>query len=114
MNTNYDYFEFADIAVTVIDKDGRIMDMNEMAKKTYVRPGGSSLIGDNALDYHPAPAKSILEDMLANPRTNIYTLEKDGTKKLIFQCPWYYEDRRYAGYIEVAIVLPGVILNRVK
>ena len=51
--------------------------------------------------------------MLKNPRTNIYTVEKEGLKKLIFQTPWYDEDE-YAGFMELSIVLPENIPNRVR
>ena len=51
--------------------------------------------------------------MLANPRTNIYTVEKEGLKKMIVQTPWYDGDA-YAGYMELSIVLPKEIPNRVR
>ena len=40
-----DYFEDADVAVTVCAKDGTILDMNAKSKKTFLKPGlpGASL-----------------------------------------------------------------------
>ena len=108
-----DYFEGADIAVTVCAKDGTILDMNVKSRKTFLNPGREDLIGQNVLDCHPEPARSMLSDMLANPRTNIYTVEKEGLKKLIFQTPWYDGDE-YAGFMELSIVLPENIPNRVR
>ena len=75
-----DYFEGADVAVTICAKDGTILDMNQKSKKTFLKPGREELIGHNVLDCHPDPTRSMLEDMLHNPRTNVYTVEKEGDK----------------------------------
>ena len=98
-----DYFEGADVAVTICAKDGTILDMNQKSRRTFLKPGREEIIGQNVLDCHPEPARSMLADMLENPRTNVYTVEKEGVKKLIFQCPWYDEDE-YAGYMELSMV----------
>lgn len=107
-----DYFEGVDVAVTICAKDGTILDMNGKSRKTFLKDG-ESIIGQNVLDCHPEPARSMLADMLANPRNNVYTVEKEGVKKLIFQTPWYDGDE-YAGFMELSMVLPEVIPNRVR
>ena len=109
----HDYFEGADVAVTICAKDGTILDMNAKSKKTFLKPGMPEIIGQNVLDCHPEPARSLLADMLENPRTNVYTVEKEGVKKLIFQTPWY-DDGEYAGFMELSMVLPDVIPNKVR
>ena len=98
-----DYFEGADVAVTICAKDGTILDMNAKSKKTFLKPGMPEIIGQNVLDCHP----------LENPRTNVYTVEKEGVKKLIFQTPWYDGDE-YAGFMELSMVLPEVVPNRIR
>ena len=108
-----DYFEGADVAVTACAKDGTILDMNRKSKKTFLKPGMPDIIGNNVLDCHPEPARSLLADMLENPRTNVYTVEKEGVKKLIFQCPWY-DGEEYAGFMELSMVLPENIPNRIR
>ena len=108
-----DYFEGADVAVTVCAKDGTILDMNRKSKKTFLKPGMPDIIGNNVLDCHPEPARSLLADMLENPRTNVYTVAKEGVKKLIFQCPWY-DGEEYAGFMELSMVLPENIPNRIR
>lgn len=108
-----DYFEKADVAVTVCAKDGTILDMNEKSRKTFLKPGREQLIGKNVLDCHPEPARSLLSDMLENPRTNVYTIEKEGLRKLIFQCPWYEGDE-YAGFMELSMVVPENIPHRIR
>lgn len=107
-----DYFEDADVAVTVCAKDGTILDMNAKSRKTFLKPG-ETLIGDNVLDCHPEPARTMLAGMLEKPRTNVYTVEKNGVKKLIFQTPWY-DEGTYAGFMELSMVLPEVIPHRVR
>ena len=113
LNMKRDYFEGADVAVTICAKDGTILDMNAKSRKTFIKPGMPEIIGQNVLDCHPEPARSLLADMLKIPRTNVYTVEKEGVKKLIFQTPWY-DEGEYAGFMELSIVLPEVIPNRVR
>ena len=86
-----DYFKEVNLAVTICDKEGKILEMNDKSRKTFLKPGQEDLIGKNVLDCHPEPAHSLLADMLQNPRTNVYTIEKKGVKKLIYQTPWYVE-----------------------
>lgn len=69
-----DYFEGADIAVTICAKDGTILDMNRKSGKTFLKPG---------------------------------------REEFIFQTPWYDGDE-YAGFMELSIVLPENIPNRVR
>jgi hypothetical protein len=112
-NMKRDYFEGADVAVTICAKDGTIMDMNGKSRKTFLKPGQDEIIGKNVLDCHPEPARSMLADMLENPRTNVYTVEKEGLKKLIFQTPWL-DGGEYAGFMDLSMVLPENIPNRVR
>ncbi|MBR4805736.1 MAG: PAS domain-containing protein, partial [Bacteroidales bacterium] len=46
-----DYFEGADVAVTICDKNGKILDMNKKSRKTFLKPG-EDIIGKNVLDCH--------------------------------------------------------------
>ena len=108
-----DYFEGADVAVTICAKDGTILDMNEKSRKTFLKPGMPEILGQNVLDCHPEPARSQLANMLENQLTNVYTVEKEGVKKLIFQTPWY-DEGGYAGFMELSIVLPKDLPNKVR
>jgi len=42
---------------------------------------------------------------MAKQQANIYTIEKHAKKKLIYQTPWY-RDGKYAGFIELSLVIP--------
>ncbi len=92
-------------AITVCDRDGIILEMNDRSAQTFEAEGGRSLVGSNLLDCHPAAARAQLERMLKAGQANIYTIEKKGVKKLIYQTPWY-RDGQYAGFIELAIEIP--------
>jgi transcriptional regulator with PAS, ATPase and Fis domain len=100
-------------AVTVCDTQGTIIEMNAQAIKNFADDGGANLIGRNVLDCHPDPARTKLKDIMENQKTNVYTIEKDGIKKLIYQVPWS-KDGRYAGVIEISIEIPRTIPHFVR
>ena len=92
-------------AVTVCDEEGVILEMNDKAAKTFEKDGGRKLIGSNMLDCHPEPARAKTERLLAVREKNVYTIEKNGVKKLIYQSPWY-RDGNYAGFVELSLEIP--------
>lgn len=93
------------IAVTVCDKDGIILEMNDKSAKTFESDGGYALVGTNVLDCHPARARAIFEQMMAEQKRNVYTIEKNSVKKLIYQTPWY-QNGAYAGFVELSLEIP--------
>jgi transcriptional regulator with PAS, ATPase and Fis domain len=97
--------EFAG-AITVCDSDGVILEMNDKAAQIFEEQGGAALIGTNMLDCHPEPARTKTRELLDSRRTNVYTIEKRGQKKLIYQAPWY-QGGQYRGFIELSLELPG-------
>jgi hypothetical protein len=92
-------------AIIVCDCKGVILAMNDRAAKPSEGDGGYSLIGKNLLDCHPEPARSKVEKLLDTSEKNIYTIEKNGVKKLIYQCPWF-EEGQYAGLVELSFEIP--------
>jgi PAS domain-containing protein len=92
-------------AVTVTDADGVILEMNEAAARAFADDGGLALIGTNVLDCHPEPSRAKLEGMLKSGQANVYTIEKGGRKKLIYQAPWTRAGR-YAGFVELEVEIP--------
>lgn len=107
------YFEELNVAVTVCDREGKIIDMNEKSRKTFLKPGREELIGKNVLDCHPEPARTLLNGMLQNPQTHAYTIEKNGVKKLIYQTPWY-ENGEYQGLMELSMEIPFEMKHMVR
>ncbi|MCX6112175.1 MAG: diguanylate cyclase [Proteobacteria bacterium] len=93
------------VAITVSDENGKILEMNDKSCKTFEKDGGNKLIGTNILDCHPEPARTKVQDLLKNPRVNCYTIEKNGVKKLIYQAPWFENDK-FKGYVEMSMEIP--------
>jgi transcriptional regulator with PAS, ATPase and Fis domain len=92
-------------AVTVSDPEGILLEMNDKAAKSMAKDGGYELIGKNMLDCHPDPARGKLERLMESRKVNVYTIEKNGIKKLIYQSPWF-KDGRYAGFVELSLEIP--------
>ena len=99
-------------SVTVCDAEGVILWMND-ASVAFAGYRGRDLIGTNLLDCHPEPSRSKLREMLATRRANVYTIEKAGVRKLIYQTPWSVGGQ-YRGLVEVALVLPETIPHFVR
>ena len=92
-------------AVTVCDLDGIILEMNDKAVKSFEAEGGEKLIGTNLLDCHPEPARTQVQRLLETHQPNIYTIEKKGVKKLIYQSPWY-QAGQCCGLVELSLEIP--------
>ena len=93
------------VAMTVCDAEGRIVAMNDRSLEVFAADGGAKLIGTDILDCHPEPSRSKLKGMMDERRTNVYTIQKNGKKKLIFQAPWSVKGT-YAGFVELSIEIP--------
>ncbi len=100
-----DWIEKFPGAITICNTDGIILEMNDEAMNTFKEYGGDKLIGSNVLDCHPEPAKTKLKELIQSQKKNIYTIEKNGTKKLIYQSPWY-KDGKHAGIVELSLEIP--------
>jgi hypothetical protein len=92
-------------SITVCDPQGVILYMNAKSAATFAADGGFDLIGSNLLDCHPGLSREKLEQMLANHQKNVYTIEKKGIKKLIYQTPWF-EGSEYRGFVELSLEIP--------
>lgn len=103
------FLQESSIAITVCDREGTIIYLNNQAVKIWEKDGGQDLIGKSIFDCHPEPAKIKLKELLRNPVTNCYTVEKvvDGIKikKLIRQMPWI-QDGECLWLIELSFEIP--------
>jgi predicted RNA methylase len=100
-------------AITVCDKDGIILDMNDKACATFASNGGASLIGTSLFECHNPNSISIIKDMLATGKNNVYTIEKNGVRKLIYQQPWY-DGGEIGGLVEISLELPAEMPHHVR
>lgn len=93
-------------AFTYCDADGIIQHMNAVSLKTFSSlEDGDSLVGTNVLDCHPEPARSKLLDLLEDPRLNVYTIEKNGRRKIIYQAPVMIAGQ-FSGIVEISLPIP--------
>lgn len=90
-------------AVTVCDKEGVILYMNEKARQTFASHG--NLIGANLMGCHSERSREIIAHMLATGESNSYTISKGGMRKMIYQTPWRREGA-VAGLVEISMVIP--------
>ncbi len=78
-----DWAKEQNCSITVCDKDGIIVYMNDRAVEQYKKHG--NLVGKNLFDCHNEHAMGIIRKLLAEGGTNSYTIEKNGVHKMIFQ-----------------------------
>jgi hypothetical protein len=58
--------------------------------------------------HHQPAAQEKLRSLYQNPEPNVYTTEKNGQKKLIYQTP-VYEDGVLIGVVELSLPLPAEV-----
>ncbi len=92
-------------AITVSNADGIIIYMNEKSGKTFEKWGGLELIGKSMYNCHSPKSDETIKRMLDKGDTNVYTIEKAGIKKMIYQTPWY-KDGKVAGLVEISLEIP--------
>ena len=103
---NTDWLNGIPVAITVSDCAGNILEMNDASAKVFEKYGGRKLIGDKLGSYHNQHSIAIMQRLLAESEsTNVYSIEKNGQKKMIFQTSWQ-QDGKIAGLIEFSFVIP--------
>jgi hypothetical protein len=100
-------------AITIADTDGVIVALNRRASEVFAKDGGTALVGKNLFDCHPDHANDTIRRLLAERSSNVYTVEKHGQRKLIYQAPWF-RDGRFAGLLELTLDLPPAMRNIVR
>jgi hypothetical protein len=103
----------APFAITVCDKEGKILEMNDKSDATFAKYGGAKLLGHNLFECHPGEAGVKLATLLKSGSTNCYTIEKAGVRKMIYQSPWF-QSGEYMGFIELSLELPDEVPNFVR
>jgi transcriptional regulator with PAS, ATPase and Fis domain len=92
--------------VIVSNAEGKIIYMNEKAISNYAKEGGKSLIGSNLMDCHKESSRQKLLEIMTTRKNNVYTIEKKGKKKIIYQSPWFI-DGELRGIIEFSLEIPS-------
>jgi len=108
-----EWFDELPCSVTVCDADYTALYLNERSAEVNAKDGGKALVGRNLMDCHPPEAQEKLRRVLASGRPNIYTIERNGVRKMIFQAHWK-KDGRVGGLVEITFELPAEIPHFVR
>ena len=93
-------------AVTLSDLDHRIVYLNDKAAATWADKGGKALLGTDLHACHNERSREIIDRLLAEGGTNVYTIEKQGQKKIIYQSTWKDAEGKLAGLVELSLPIP--------
>jgi len=111
--SSLEWFEELPCSVTVCDDKFTILYLNARSAEVNANDGGKALIGKNLLDCHPPEAKEKLRKVWASGRPNVYTVEKNGVRKMVYQAHWKRQGRP-VGLVEVTFELPAEIPHFVR
>lgn len=92
-------------SIVVTDEAGIVISMNRRACETFADEGGASLVGHDVRACHGDISRRIVEELYETHRVNAYTIERNGVRKLIYQCPWYRKGA-FAGFVELSLPVP--------
>jgi sensor histidine kinase regulating citrate/malate metabolism len=101
-------FSSIDAALTICDANLVVLYMNDKSAGTFASQGGSSLVGSNLEACHKPESVAAMRRILASGEPNVYTVSKQGKRKLIWQGIWKSGDE-IGGLMEISIPLPDDI-----
>lgn len=104
--TKPDWMEEFPGAITVTDIEGKIIFLNRQATLVFGQQGGSSLLGQNIKDCHRPESWEKIRQILETGKPNVYTIEKQGQKKIIYQAAWT-SGGEIRGLVEISLEIPG-------
>jgi len=99
------YFNEIPVAITVSDIEGNIVYMNEKSATVFEKYGGKALLNSSLYNCHNSISQESIKQMMKGNKTNAYTIEKNGVKKMIFQTPWC-ENNKVCGMVEFSFEIP--------
>jgi transcriptional regulator with PAS, ATPase and Fis domain len=108
-----EWIEKLDGNVIVCDASGTIIYMNEKAIASYEKDGGRELIGRDLLECHSESSRKKIMEIMASGRKNVYTIEKQGKKKIIYQSPWFVGGN-FRGIIELSLEIPSEMPHYIR
>lgn len=106
--TEYDWSEELDCAVTLCDREGTVLYQNTRSRTVNGDVRGRSLI-----PCHNDRSRAIIARMLAEGGTNVYTIEKRGVHKLIYQTVWRHEGE-VCGLVEFSLEIPAEMPHYIR
>jgi transcriptional regulator with PAS, ATPase and Fis domain len=110
ISPNLDLFRSFPAAATVCDPEGILIYMNAAAELLFAKDGGRALLGTNLYDCHSPESQEKIRALMRGRASNVYTVEKHGEKRLVYQAPWY-RDGEFAGLVEISFEIPPILTN---
>lgn len=119
-----DWAKGVSFAVTVCDREGFIIYMNDKSKATFAKHG--DIMGNSLKDCHSTRSWETIVRLLQKGESNTYTILKNGVKKIIHQTPWYTQEilssedveqqcvKQVGGLVEISIVIPEEVSHFVR
>lgn len=95
-------------AITVADLEGIVIYQNERSIAV-----NGDVRGRSMLPCHSERSRQIIERLITNAENNVYTIEKRGLRKMIYQTPWYAEGK-VAGLVEFSLEIPESMPHYVR
>jgi len=92
-------------SVMVCDKKYKVVYMNQRAAEAHKEDGGMALLGTNLMECHPPKAQKKLREVMTSGRPNVYSIEKNGVKRQIFQSQWKVKGH-VSGLVELNFEIP--------
>jgi transcriptional regulator with PAS, ATPase and Fis domain len=100
-----DWIKKLDGNIIVCDANATVIYMNERAIANYAQDGGAELIGKNLMDCHGEASRQKIMEIMETHQKNVYTIEKRGKKKIIYQSPWM-DGETFMGIVEFSLEIP--------
>ena len=108
-----EWIEKLDGNVIVSDARGKIIYMNEKALSAYEKEGGKDLLGRDLLECHSESSRKKIMEIMTSGQKNVYTIEKRGKKKIIYQSPWFVGNI-FRGIIEFSLEIPAEMPHYIR
>jgi len=103
-----DWHKYFRESIIVCDKDLTVIYLNETAMKSLSEDERKTIVGSNLLDCHNEDSNKKILEIKENLKSNIYTIEKAGKKKLIYQSP-LLKNNEFNGIVEFSLEIPEVL-----
>lgn len=104
MDKDFIWTDDVDCAITVCDKEGKVLFQNKVSRGLFQRDG-ETMVGKSLMPCHSDHSRGLIGEMLATGNTHCYTITKKGRKKLVYQTPWK-QDGEVAGLSRFRSICP--------
>ena len=105
---NFNWADDTNCAVTVCDTEGVVIYQNKQSISVNGEYRGKSM-----LPCHNERSREIIRRLLADGGTNVYTIEKNGVRKMIYQTAWRV-DGVVGGLAEISMEIPAEMPHYVR